>query len=232
MPSTKPCLSIVAIPIGNPADITFRAVEVLRQADAILCEETKEASSLLKRLGITAKELIPLNEHNEEELVPTLIARMFQNNLQVALISDCGTPVFSDPGSQLIRQAAQFGVQITPIPGPSSLMAALSVLDFKPERFIFAGFLPRDPDVRRRELTRLRGLRMAVVLMDTPYRLVALLDDVSKTFGKGAAVTLVCDISLPKEAIFRGPVGEVKQQVGQRKAEFVLIINSDHGSNQ
>jgi 16S rRNA (cytidine1402-2'-O)-methyltransferase len=225
MPDKKPRLSIVAISIGNAADITFRAIETLRQADIIVCEEIREASSLLKRLEITEKELVTLNEHNEEEQVATLIMRMFQGNLHLALISDCGTPVFSDPGSILIRQASEYGIQVTPIPGPSSLMAALSVLDFKLERFIFAGFLPRDPDVRRRELTRLRGLRMPVILMDTPYRLIALLEDVSKTFGKGAAVTLVCDISLPREGIFRGPVSEVKQHLGQRKAEFILIVH-------
>jgi 16S rRNA (cytidine1402-2'-O)-methyltransferase len=221
-----PRLSIVAIPIGNPGDITLRAIETLRQADAIICEEFKEASSLLKRLEITGKELIALNEHNEVELVPSLIARMFQGNLHLALISDCGTPVFSDPGSALVGQASDYGIPVTPVPGASSLMAALSVLGFHLERFIFAGFLPRDPDARRRELTRLRGLRMPVVLMDTPYRLGALLDDVAKTFGKGALVTLACDLTLPKETILRGSVAEVRQKVNQRKAEFILIVQN------
>lgn len=219
-----PLLSIVAIPIGHPDDITLRAIETLRQADAIICEETKEASKLLKRLEISGKELIALNEHNEIELVPELLLRMVQQNAHMVLISDCGTPVFSDPGSALIDQAADYGVTVTPVPGPSSLMAALSILGFKPEQFVYGGFLPRDPNARRSELTRLRGLRMTVVLMDTPYRMVALLDDVIKTFGKGAAVTLACDLTLPKESIYRGSAGEVKQQVGQRKAEFILII--------
>jgi 16S rRNA (cytidine1402-2'-O)-methyltransferase len=222
----KPLLSIVAIPIGNPGDITLRAIETLRAADAIICEEIKEASILLKRLEIQGKELIALNEHNEVELVPSLIMRMYQGNLHLALISDCGTPVFSDPGSAMIGQASDYGIRVTPVPGASSLMAALSVLGMRLDHFIFAGFLPRDPDVRRRELTRLRGLRMPVVVMDTPYRLVAVLDDVSKTFGKGVPVTLACDLTLPKEVIFRGPVGEVKSQAGQRKAEFILIIHA------
>lgn len=223
---TKPLLSIVAIPIGHPDDITLRAIETLRQADAIICEEIKEASKLLKRLEITGKELIPLNEHNEIELVPSLLMRLVQTNQHMALISDCGTPVFSDPGAALIGQAADYGIQVTPVPGASSLMAALSVLGFKADRFVFGGFLPRDPDVRRRELTRLRGLRMAVVLMDTPYRMAALLEDVSKTFGKGAEVTLACDLTLPKETIYRGPVSEIKQRAAQRKAEFILIIHN------
>jgi 16S rRNA (cytidine1402-2'-O)-methyltransferase len=225
MPS-KPKLSIVAIPIGHPDDITLRAIETLRQADAIICEEIKEASKLLKRLEITGKELIPLNEHNEVELVPSLLMRLVQTNQHMALISDCGTPVFSDPGSALIGQAIDYGIQVSPVPGASSLMAALSILGIKLDRFVFGGFLPRDSDMRRRDLVHLRGLRMPVVLMDTPYRLAAVLDDVSKTFGKGAQVTLACDLTLPKETIYRGRVNEVKQQAGPRKAEFILIIHN------
>jgi 16S rRNA (cytidine1402-2'-O)-methyltransferase len=222
----KPKLSIVAIPIGHPDDITLRAIETLRQADAIICEEIKEASKLLKRLEITGKELIPLNEHNEIELVPSLLMRLVQTNQHMALISDCGTPVFSDPGSALIGQAADYGIQVTPVPGASSLMAALSILGFKPDRFVFGGFLPRDSNERRRELVRLRGLRMTVVLMDTPYRMAAVLEDVSKSFGKGAQVTLACDLTLPRETIYRGGVNEVKKQAGPRKAEFILIIHN------
>ena len=129
----KPLLSIVAIPIGNPEDITLRAIETLRQADAIICEEIKEASKLLKRLEITGKELIPLNEHNEIELVPSLLMRLVQTNQHMALISDCGTPVFSDPGAALIGQAADYGIQVTPVPGASSLMAARYCLLFPKE---------------------------------------------------------------------------------------------------
>jgi 16S rRNA (cytidine1402-2'-O)-methyltransferase len=216
----------VAIPIGNLGDITLRAIEILRQVDAIICEEIKDARVLMKRLEIPNKELIALNEHNEVELVPDLAMRMVQTNQSFALISDCGTPVFSDPGSALINQLVEYGIQVTPVPGPSSLMAAFSILDFKLERYIFAGFLPRDSNERKRELTRLRGLRMPVVLMDTPYRLDPLLDDVGKTFGKNARVTLACDLTLPKEAIFRGPVSEVRQQANARKAEFILIVHS------
>ena len=222
MPST---LYIVSIPIGNPADITLRALETLRQVDAIICEELKEARVLLKRLEIPGKELISLTEHNENEMVAAIGMRLVQTEQSMALISDCGTPVFSDPGSKLIQTAVDYGVKVVPVPGPSSLMAALSILNFKLERFVFAGFLPRDGGERKRELTRLRGLRMPVILMDTPYRLDPLLEDVAKTFGKGAQVTLACDLTLPREAIFRGPVAEVRQQANARKAEFVLIVH-------
>src|SRR5512146_153224 len=155
-------LYIVATPIGDPGDITLRAVDTLRQVDAVICEELREGTSLLKRLGITGREVIALNEHNEHERVPELVQRMLLSGTSMALISDCGTPVFSDPGSYLISQAAEMGIQVVPIPGPSSLVAALSILDFKLEKFIYAGFLARLPDERKRELMRLRALRMPI----------------------------------------------------------------------
>src|SRR5512146_586416 len=117
-------LYIVATPIGDPGDITLRAVETLGKADVIVCEELREGTSLLKRLGIAAREVIALNEHNEHERVPELVQRILVSGISLALISDCGTPVFSDPGAYLIQQAVDMGVPVVPIPGASSLMAA------------------------------------------------------------------------------------------------------------
>ncbi len=225
MTTTKARIYIVATPIGDPRDITLRALETLRQADVIVCEEQREGGTLMKKLGITPKEIVTLNEHNEAERAPELIQRVLLSGESLALITDCGTPVFSDPGAALISQAVQMGVQVIPVPGASSLMAALSVLDFKPERFVFAGFLSRVPEERRRELARYRTLRIPVVLMDTPYRLFALLQDVASTFGKGHMVTVAADLTQPREKIYRGTVAEVLQQVAERKAEFILIIH-------
>jgi 16S rRNA (cytidine1402-2'-O)-methyltransferase len=150
--------------------------------------------------------------------------RLHQNQ-SMALISDAGTPVFADPGHYLISQAVDFGVQISPIPGPSSLMAALSLLPFKLEQYMFGGFLPRDTDQRRKQLFQLRSLRIPVVLMDTPYRLGALLEDVAKVFGKGQQITLAADLTTDRETIYRGSVAEVRTQVQKRKAEFILILH-------
>jgi 16S rRNA (cytidine1402-2'-O)-methyltransferase len=225
MTKTNARLYIVATSIGNLGDITLRALETLRQADVIVCEEQREGGTLLKKLEITPKEIVTLNEHNETERAPELIQRMLLSGESLALITDCGTPVFSDPGAFLIAQAVQMGVPVIPIPGASSLMAALSVLDFKPERFVFGGFLSRVPEERRRELSRYRTLRIPVVLMDTPYRLFALLEDVAATFGKGHRVTVAADLTQPKEKIYRGTVAEVLKQVAERKAEFILIIH-------
>ncbi len=217
-------LYIVATPIGNYQDITLRALEILRSADAVVCEEYREGSTLLKRLEITPQELITLNEHNEQEKLTLILGRLAAGK-SLALISDCGTPVFADPGAALVEMVSQAGFQVIPIPGPSSLMAALSVLDFKPQPFYFAGFLPREPEKRRAELNRVKSLNVPVVIMDTPYRLGSALEDVASVFGKGRRVTLACDLTLPAETIYRGPVGEIRQKVKDRKAEFVLVVH-------
>ncbi len=217
-------LYIVATPIGNYQDITLRAIETLREADAVICENTREGSTLLKKLDITDKELVVLDEHNEQEQAADIALRLVKGST-MALISDAGTPVFADPGRYLIQITSEYGVPVTPIPGPSSLMAALSVLDFNLGQYVFGGFLSRDPDQRRKELYSLRSLRMPVVLMDTPYRMGALLDDVAKVFGKGQPVTLAADLTLPKETIYRGSAAEVRHQVQKRKAEFILIVH-------
>jgi 16S rRNA (cytidine1402-2'-O)-methyltransferase len=219
-------LHIVATPIGHPDDITLRALEILRSAEAIICEETKEGSKLVKKLGLPHKELIALNEHNEQAQTQQIMQRLIQKQ-SLALVSDCGTPVFEDPGHHLIQEAVMVGIPIIPVPGPSSLMAALSILEFRLEQFVFGGFLPREAVHRQKELLRLRSFHMPVVLMDTPYRLAALLEDVSKVFGKNQTITLACDLTLPGEAIFRGDVEAIIKQTAQHKAEFVLIIHNN-----
>lgn len=221
----KGILYIVATPIGNWGDITLRALEVLKNVNAIIIEEYKPGTTLLKKLGVEAKELVQLNEHNEDEQAPNLLMRLL-NGESFALVSDCGTPVFSDPGHALIQLASSAGVTVSPIPGASSLMAALSVLDFHLEKFVFGGFLARDPEARRRELAHYRAMHIPVVLMDTPYRLGALLDDVLKVFGKGIWVTVAYDLTLPTETIYRGEVSDVRKQVGPRKGEFILIVGN------
>lgn len=218
-------LFIVATPIGDPGDITLRAIETLRQADAIICEEVREGSTLLKKIGIAGKTLITLNEHNESEKISEIIIRLGKGE-SLALISDCGTPVFADPGARLIAQVVDFGFKVSPIPGTSSLMAALSILNEKIDQFIFGGFLPRDETARESELRRLRGLKMPLILMDTPYRMGRLLDEIAQVFGKQAQVTLACDLTLPSETILRGPVNEIRRRTQNRKAEFILIIHA------
>jgi 16S rRNA (cytidine1402-2'-O)-methyltransferase len=217
-------LYIVATPIGNPRDITLRALDVLQEVDAVICEEYREGSTLLKKLGID-KEIVLVNEHNEAEQTPAIVQRLLMQGQSMALISDCGTPVFADPGATLINSLVQMGVPVVPIPGPSSLMATLSILDIRLDRFIYAGFLPRDRAERRKALKYLRSTRYPIILMDAPYRLVPLLDDLEEVYGGGAKITLAMDLTLPGESIFRGSIADAKKSVGQRKSEFVMIVH-------
>jgi 16S rRNA (cytidine1402-2'-O)-methyltransferase len=219
----KGCLYIVATPIGNPRDITLRALDVLQEVDAVVCEEYREGSTLLKKLGIQ-KEIILVNEHNEGEQAPLVVERLHKQQ-SIALVSDCGTPVFADPGATLIHLAIEQGIRVIPLPGPSSLMTTLSILDFKLDRFIYAGFLPRDRGERRKALKHLRMNRFPIIVMDAPYRLMPLLDDLDDVLGGGTNITLALDLTLPSESIFRGTVAEAKKRLSQRKSEFVMVIH-------
>jgi len=218
-------LYIIATPIGNWEDITYRAINTLKEVDILVCEEFRIGSTLLKKLSLPAKELISLNEHNERDQVGLILQKLFEG-LNVGLISDCGTPVFADPGHFLINQATQFGIKVIPVPGVSSLMAALSVLDFKLERFYFVGFLPREKEERKKALDSLRTIDMPIILMDTPYRLQKILEEVGQVFGKNRNITLGMNITLENEIFLRGSVSEVVRQINQKKAEFVLVIHS------
>jgi 16S rRNA (cytidine1402-2'-O)-methyltransferase len=217
-------LFIVATSIGNWEDITLRAINILKNVDILVCEEFRFGSTLLKKLAIPAKELIDLNEHNEKDQVGLIIQKLI-DGFNIALVSDCGTPVFADPGHELINQATQMEIEVIPIPGASSLMATLSVLDFKLDRFYFAGFLPREKEERKNVLNSLRSIDVPILLMDTPYRLQKLLEEISQTFGKNRRVTLGLNITLENERFLRGSISEVIKQLNVKKAEFVLVVH-------
>ena len=217
-------LFIVATPIGNPQDITLRAIEILRSVDAVICEERKDGSRLLKQLEIAGKPLIELNEHNEGDMIQQVLIDLM-NGKNMALISDCGTPVFSDPGKQLLKLMSEMRIQVVPVPGASSLMAALSLCPFDMENFTFLGFLPPKTEQRSAVLQKHTTSNFPIILMDTPYRLAKLLDEVSKTFGRQQQIFLSLDLTLSSEATYLGTVQDVASQVQARKAEFILILD-------
>ena len=217
-------LYIVATPIGNPKDITLRALDVLKMVDAVICEEFRLGSRLLHILGIDEKELIPLNEHNEAEEAQNILIRLAKGET-MALISDAGTPVFADPGQYLLSLLYKIKIPVTPIPGPGSLMAALSLCDFSIDQFLFAGFPPRESQRREKFLQRFKSEQIPVVLMDTPYRLTKLLTEVKSIFGVNQEILLACDMTLNTETIFRGCVGDILPKVSGQKREFILILD-------
>jgi 16S rRNA (cytidine1402-2'-O)-methyltransferase len=216
-------LYIVATPIGHPKDITLRALEILKQVDAIICEEYRQGSRLLNQLSIE-KELVTLNEHNEAQEAPNLVKRLLGGE-SLAIISDAGTPVFADPGQHLLTLLYQAHIPVTPIPGPASLMAALSLCDFSIDHFFFAGFPPRKSPQREGFLEKFSHETVPVVLMDTPYRMTKLLQEVQFVFGKEQQILLACDLTLKKEMILRGRVGDILLKVAGQKREFILIVN-------
>lgn len=219
----KGCLFIVSTPIGNYRDITLRALDVLAEVDAVIIEEYRQGSTLLKKLGITEKELILLNEHNEKK-ESRMIAKELTQGKRYALISDCGTPAFADPGTELIRLSMKNGVPVIPIPGPSSLMAAISISPLPMEEFYFVGFLPRKKDIRYQKLNTMKKSQVPVILMDAPYRLSQLLSEVIDTFGKTRNVSLAFDLTLPGEKILHDTAEHIFQIMKDKKGEFILIV--------
>lgn len=223
MPTNTGTLYVVATPIGHAGEITYRAVAVLSQVDLIVCEERKVASRLLKGLEIS-KPLVELNEHNEDEMVNEVLLKLIAGH-DLALISDCGTPVFSDPGRKLLEIIYGSGIPVVPISGPSSLMTAISICPFNLKQFFFLGFLPPQTDKRRLVLQRYSSSPDPLILMDTPYRMAKLLDEVATAFGKKQVIFLATDLTLPSERVYLGEVQEVQAKVAKRKAEFILIID-------
>jgi 16S rRNA (cytidine1402-2'-O)-methyltransferase len=222
----KKTLFIVSTPIGNYEDITLRALNVLREVDFIICEEFNEARRLLNKYKIE-KDLVELNEHNEEK-VSDEILMMILDGKSAALISDCGTPLFSDPGHLLVDLAIQNKIDVVPVPGVSSLLAALvgSGLDF--EKFYYYGWLSPKKDIRRKQLLDLKRRKGTFVLMDTPYRLKTLMEDIVKILGANIPCVLAFELTKEREKFYRGNAGNILNHVEKEnlKGEFVLIIHN------
>lgn len=218
-------LYLVATPIGNDEDITLRALNVLKSADVIILEERAEGMRLLTRFGISGKVVETLNEHNEAAASFHIIDKL-KHGKSVALVSDSGTPVFSDPGAILVRKAIDQDVTIVPIPGASSLLPALIVSGFPIDQFLFCGFLSPKRNRRITELRQVRSERRTMVLMDTPYRLEAVMRDIADVLGAGRRVCVAFNLTMPDEQIFRGTASELLRQVTRKnlKGEFVIVI--------
>jgi 16S rRNA (cytidine1402-2'-O)-methyltransferase len=217
-------LFLVSTPIGNYDDITLRALTVLRECDLIICEEYKEARRLLSHYKID-KELIALNEHNEKEIVDEILLKIL-NGKSAALISDCGTPLFSDPGHLLVEVCISQKIDIVPVPGANSLLPALIGSGFDFEKFYYYGWLSPKKDIRRKELIDLKKRKGVIVLMDTPYRLKRLLGDVVKFFGKDISVSLAFQLTMKDEKFYRGNAESVLRIAEKQnlKGEFLLIL--------
>ena len=217
-------LHIVSTPIGNPDDITLRALRLLREANAVICEERREGARRLRAFQIE-NEIIDLNEHTERERIPELIARL-QRGETLALISDHGTPLLADPGARLVARAIAENIPVTAAPGASSLLAALVVSGLPMEQFRFVGLLPAKTEARRAALARLKEERATWVALDAPYRLAALLDDLRGALGAQRRLVVACDLTTPTEQVIRGSAAQVVDHFKKNpfKGEFVIVV--------
>jgi 16S rRNA (cytidine1402-2'-O)-methyltransferase len=218
-------LHIVSTPIGNYEDMTLRGLRLLKEADFIICEEYKAARRLLSEYNIE-KELLSLNEHNEEEGVNDIVLRLL-NGEKAVLISDAGTPLFSDPGHLLVDLCISQGVKIIPVPGANSLLPALVASGIDIEKFYYYGWLSPKKEERRRELLNIKRMNELIVIMETPYRLKQLLSDIIKVIGEKVRVVLAYKLTMKEERFYRGTAGEVLKiaEKEQLKGEFVLLLN-------
>ena len=221
-------LSVVATPIGNLQDLSLRAAACLRAADLLLAEDTRHTRRLLEACGIEREGPIEsLHEHNERERVPALIGRL-QAGASIALVSDAGTPLLSDPGAVLVAAAARAGIEVLAVPGPCAAIAALSVAGLPTDRFVFEGFLPARAGARREVLQALARERRTLVFHEAPHRLAEMLADLAAAFGGGRAAAVARELTKRFETVHRGTLAELAARCASdadmTRGESVVVV--------
>ena len=222
MPGT---LYLVATPIGNLADITHRALQILKDVDLIACEDTRHTRKLLQHYGIDTK-TISYHEHNEQQRAAELIDQLKQGK-DIAVVSDAGTPSISDPGFRLVRAAIENEVGVVPVPGPSALISALITAGLPTDEFFFAGFLPARSNARRTRLSELRSIPGTLIFYEAPHRLAATLTDVFEILGEREAV-VARELTKVHEEIRRGRLSELATHYSHEqnaRGEIVVLID-------
>jgi len=217
-------LYLVATPIGNLEDITYRAVRTLREAGLIACEDTRQTRKLLDHYGI-ARPLVSYHEHNEATRAEELLRRM-QAGESVALVSDAGMPLVSDPGYRVVHAAIQAGISVVPVPGPSALVAALAASGLPTDEFTFGGFLPAKSGPRVRAIEAVKDETAPLIFYETPHRIVEALGDIETVLGE-RPVVVARELTKVHEEFLRGTAGEVRAALAARpavKGEITLLI--------
>ena len=218
-------LYLVATPIGNLADITHRALQILKDVDLIACEDTRHTHKLLQHYGITTK-TVSYHEHNEQQRTPQLVDQLKQGS-DIAVVSDAGTPSISDPGYRLVRAAIENGVAVVPVPGPSALISALIAAGLPTDEFFFAGFLPSRTNARRTRLSELRTVPGTLIFYEAPHRLATTLKDACEILGERDAV-VTRELTKLHEEIKRGRLSELAsyfEDGDKARGEIVLLID-------
>lgn len=217
-------LYVVATPIGNPADISMRALAVLRDADLVACEDTRRAGILLAAHQIK-KPLISHFEHNEARRVPDLVERL-KSGARIALVTDAGTPAISDPGYRLVRAAHEAGIRVTSVPGPSAAIAALSISGIPSNRFAFEGFLPNRDGARRKALEALRSEPRTMIFYEAARRLGSTLSELGRILGSDRDAAVIREITKTHEETLRGTLAQLSDRFAHQDAlgEIVIVV--------
>lgn len=219
-------LYVVATPIGNLGDMVPRAVDVLHAVDLIAAEDTRHSGRLLKHLGVETP-LTPYHDHGDDRQMLRMITAL-ESGQKVALISDAGTPLISDPGYKLVREARLLGIRIIPIPGPCAVIAALSASGMPSDRFSFEGFLPHKSSARIKKFEGLVKESRTLIFYESPHRIVETLADMAEVFGSEREVVMARELTKTYETFLFGSLASVHQQVtddlNQQKGEIVLIL--------
>jgi len=229
---TGGALYVVATPIGNLLDMSQRAVEVLNTVDRIAAEDTRRTGRLLQHFAIQTP-MVALHEHNERELAPGLVKQIGEGQT-LALVSDAGTPLISDPGYRMVRLAREAGLNIIPVPGPSALIAALSASGLPTDHFVFEGFLPSRQTARKARLEALRSEPRTLVFYEASHRIVDCLKDMLVVYGVERRAVLARELTKQFETIRDGTLQELVRWISddpnQQKGEFVVVVEGEQAS--
>jgi len=219
-------LAVISTPIGNLGDLSPRAREELAAAELVAAEDTRRTGQLLTTLGLS-RPLVSLHEHNEGERIGELLEKL-RAGARIALVSDAGTPLLSDPGFELVRRVAQEGVTIVAVPGPSAITAALSIAGLPTERFTFEGFLPARLGERRVRLGELAGETRTLVFFEAPHRIVECLEDMSAAFGGARRAAVARELTKVFETVYRGTLATLAEQsrsdANFTRGEITLVV--------
>jgi len=219
-------LYVVATPIGNLEDISYRAVRILSEVDLIAAEDTRHSRVLLSHYDITTP-MQALHEHNETQVAARILEQMGNGNA-IALISDAGTPLISDPGFHLVCAAREAGIPVFAVPGPSAVTTALSIAGLPPDRFAFEGFLPSKSAARRKRLKELNRESRTLVFFESSHRIEATIDDMAEVFGQQRLVAVCRELTKKFETVLRAPLAEVARTLAedknQTRGEFVVLV--------
>lgn len=230
----EPALYVVATPIGNLQDMTQRAIDVLQQVELIAAEDTRHSARLMAHFGINTRQ-VSVHEHNEHQRIDTIVHQL-QSGASVALISDAGTPLISDPGYVVVKGVREAGYKVVPVPGCAALITALSAAGLPTDRFVFEGFLAHKSSARKQQLKNLADETRTLVFYESPHRILASLNDMKEVFGEQRVVAVARELTKTYETIHVEPLAELIEWMSsdsnQQKGEFVVVVHGASGGQQ